>query len=247
MRANKTRKRPNPTPAQLRARKAFVKMVHERAKLARKKNKTIIKAKKVKIISANPKRKRSVKRSVKKSVKRSVAKVSPKSRQQREQFTGKKSTKTLSLLAPTGAPKSFAILGRLKSIKTRSKTFTPPQSRKNPDGGVFLAESPDGKLHIIGDPLPVMSSHNDDFGPIVEIEYIAKKPHLGYPETTEFFHKMGEETGVKPHLVTDREGALLIKGGDYYITERGIENPGRKRSRGRQPVKKNLRSRTRTR
>lgn len=226
-----------PTPAQIRARKKFAAMAKERARLARikkgltakkttkarktkKRNTTIIRAKRVKVVSANPKRSRS------KAKRKNPSSILKK---KRERFTGKKSTKTLSLSAPSGAPSQLAILGRLKAIKLKGKTVSAPRT-KNPNGkGVYLAEDTKGNLHIIGDPLPLMKEKGRHLGEIREIEYIAQKPHLGYPETTEFFHQFGEEGGKRPHLSTDSEGALLIKGGDYFITERGIENPSRKR------------------
>lgn len=275
-----------PTPAQIRARKAFGRMAKQRARLSRLKRKRNVtmgfrdsrgvfhpiresedysKAKAGETGKA-PKRTKStkVKRAMKKAastargraatkarkattsrlagralsrsvslppVKRKRKNPSAVLRKKRERFTGKKSKQTLNLIAPTGAPKQFAILGRLKAIKTRGKVLSVPRS-KNPNGnGVYLAEDAGGHLHIIGDPLPVLPEKGRDLGPITEIEYIAQKPHLGYPDTTEFFHEFGERGGEKPHLVTDAEGALWIEGGDYFITERGVENPGRRKRR----------------
>jgi len=62
-----------------------------------------------------------------------------------------------------------------------------------------------------------------DLGEISVIEYAATKDHLdGKP--TLYYHRMGEDGGEKPHAVVNGEGLLLIEGGDYTITSRGIEN-----------------------
>jgi hypothetical protein len=151
--------------------------------------------------------------------------VTAKSKATKKLFTGTKSKKTLSLLAPKGAPRSMAILGKLVKVKTRSKTFTPPRkSRRNPEGDIYLAASDSGQLYIVGENLPVVPGPPRDLGEIVEIDYTARKPHLGYDQTTEFFHELGEETGERPHLVTDSEGHLKIVGGEYYIEKDGIHN-----------------------
>jgi hypothetical protein len=151
--------------------------------------------------------------------------VTAKSKATKKLFTGTKSKKTLSLLAPKGAPRSMAILGKLVKVKTRSKTFTPPRkSGRNPEGDIYLAASDSGQLYIVGESLPVVPGPPRDLGEIVEIDYTARKPHLGYGQTTEFFHELGEETGERPHLVTDSEGHLKIVGGEYYIEKDGIHN-----------------------
>jgi len=98
----------------------------------------------------------------------------------------------------------------------------------------MLAEGDNGQLYIVstGEHLPVSSERSTDFGPIDQIEYIMPdgKIHLGYKGPTEFYHRFGEETGVKPHLETNAQGEYIITGGEYYVTDRGIENP-RKRKR----------------
>lgn len=187
-------------------------------------NKTIIKAKRVKILATNPKRKRN-------------PKVSPKSKQNFERFHGRPSRKTRILSAPDGTPKSLAITGPLHKLITR-KVVVPfyKMRKRNPGGQVFLAESDNGGLHIVaeGMGLPI-GPPNTDFGAIEKVEYDMPdgKPHLGYQEPTGFVHKFGEEGGQKPHLETNEKGEYLITGGDYYITERGIENPGRRRTKRR--------------
>lgn len=151
--------------------------------------------------------------------------VTTKSKATRKLFTGMKSRRTITPLAPRGTPKSVAILGKLVKIRTRSRTFTPPKKKgRNPEPDIFLAADDRGNLHIVGDPLPVLPGPARDLGEIVELDYATRKPHLGYDETTEFFHELGEEGGRRPHLVTDAEGHLKIAGGDYYIERDGIHD-----------------------
>lgn len=151
--------------------------------------------------------------------------VTARSRATRKLFTGMKSKKTLSLLAPTGTRKSVAILGKLVKIKTRSRTFTPPKRNgRNPEGEIYLAADDSGQLVIVGENLPVVPGPARDLGEIIELDYATRKPHLGYDQTTEFFHELGEEGGERPHLVTDSEGHLKIAGGDYYIERDGIHD-----------------------
>lgn len=57
---------------------------------------------------------------------------------------------------------------------------------------------------------------------VVELEYVADKPHLKAPTKTLFFHKHGEETGVLPPFLVDREGYGLIEGGRMTVDRRGI-------------------------
>lgn len=241
-------------------------------------NKTVIKARKVKIMASNPKRKRnpltprdreqllSINRLIRslqgriskskdpmerkflrsqlielrgsqyglRSRKRNPS-VTPKSKSNFERFHGRASRKTLNLVAPDGTPKSLSINGPLHKLITRKVTVPFYKVRKrNPGGTVFLAESDDGGLHIVaqGMGLPV-GPPNTDFGPIEKVEYDMPdgKIHLGYNEPTGFVHKFGEDGGEKPHLETNDKGEYLITGGDYYITERGIENPRRRKRR----------------
>lgn len=160
--------------------------------------------------------------------------VTSKSKSNFRKFHGRPSRKSLTVLAPKGTPKSIAIQGPLKLIKTKKATLN-FLKKKNPGTQVMLAEGDGGDLHIVskGSHLPVSSQHSTDFGEIIQIEYIMPdgKPHLGYNEPTEFYHKFGEETGVRPHLETNERGEYLITGGEYYVTDRGIENPRRRRKR----------------
>jgi hypothetical protein len=124
------------------------------------------------------------------------------------------------LIFPDGTPQGLAKLGKLVSIKTESGTV------KAVKGTAWLCSDTRGKLHI-GTPTKghvVFGGPAHDYGKIREIEYQERKPHLGYHKQTLFFHKLGEETGQKPRLVTDGKGGARIVGGAYKIRREGIIN-----------------------
>lgn len=117
-----------------------------------------------------------------------------------------------------------------------------------------LASSPDGKqLYFIGgdqdlddilgdlrkqkvDELSVHTSEKTIGGkrmiPIATVHtiaYFADKHHLTGPKQQkngmEYEHEFGEKSGVKPVLFYDgMNKRMAIVGGDYFVTERGIEN-----------------------
>jgi hypothetical protein len=137
----------------------------------------------------------------------------------RKNFAGQYSGNE-SLSFPDGTPQGLAKLGRLVSIKTESGTIKPVK------GAAWLCSDTRGKLHI-GTPTKghvLFSGPAHDYGKVREIEYQESKPHLGYKNQTLFFHKLGEETGVKPRLVTDGRGGAKFVGGAYKIKREGIIN-----------------------
>lgn len=139
-----------------------------------------------------------------------------------ETFTGKPSRKTTEMHTPTGTPRELAQLGILKSIKTRGKRYTAPAGVR-----AILCADTKGKLHVASTrplKLPLKNPTGDNLGEVLEVEYIAAKPHLGHPSQTLFFHELGEEGGRKPELITDANGELHFHGGDYQITREGILN-----------------------
>jgi hypothetical protein len=137
-------------------------------------------------------------------------------------FTGRARTKTTEMHAPTGTPKRLVKLGRVIKLQTRTVTIKP--SHRNPASTVWLCADTKGKLHLCSTNPRLIDGPKRDFGQVVEIEYATAKPHLDYPQTTRFFHKMGEEGGRKPSLIADGQGGLKLVGGDYRITREGLEN-----------------------
>lgn len=142
-----------------------------------------------------------------------------KTKKQFEQFTGRKSRRVVTLPAPQGTPAHTSELGRLHKIKLASGEHYDFEGPKAP----YLARDLKGKLHVVGGQYKC-NPPGRSAGEIEQIEYIARKPHLGRKKPTIFFHKLGEETGVQPRLQIDKQGLVTIKGGDYYIDENGIHN-----------------------
>lgn len=152
---------------------------------------------------ANPKRKNS-------------AKVSPKVKALREKFTGTKSRKTTTMNVANGTPKNLAKLGKLVLIKAQRGTIKPAS------GTTWLCADAKGKLHLATTAARLYDGPPMDFGEVTQIEYEARKPHLGHNNQTIFFHKMGEEGGKKPTLIGDGNGGLKLRGGSYRIEREGI-------------------------
>lgn len=147
------------------------------------------------------------------------AKRNPSAPEIRKTFAGRYS-KDERLIFPDGTPQGLAKLGRLVSIKTEQGKIAPVK------GTAWLCSDTRGKLHI-GTPTKghvVFGGPAHDYGRVREIEYMESKPHLGYKNQTLFFHKLGEETGVKPRLVTDGKGGAKFVGGAYQIRREGIIN-----------------------
>lgn len=61
-------------------------------------------------------------------------------------------------------------------------------------------------------------------GDLPEIDYITRKAHIENGERVHYEHQFGEENGETPYLLMDVDERLHIGGGDYYATERGLEN-----------------------
>ena len=135
-------------------------------------------------------------------------------------FQGRPSRSTQSVTTPTGTPKDIYKLGRLRKLKyTGGSISFPSGNGKAP----FLAADKRGKLHVAGGAYRV-NSEPKDLGRLHTVEYETRKPHLGAPDSTRFFHHFGENGGTKPTVAVDREGLLKIKGGSYRISSDGIIN-----------------------
>lgn len=68
-----------------------------------------------------------------------------------------------------------------------------------------------------------------DLGPVDVLWYQTDEKHsdADEPPTVNYYHNHGEDTGRvedKPHLMLDEEGMFYLSGGNYTVTEAGIEN-----------------------
>lgn len=144
------------------------------------------------------------------------AKRNPSVKDLREKFTGTQSRKTATMNVANGTPAHLAKLGKLVLIKAQNGTIKPAI------GTTWLCADAKGKLHLATTAERLYDGPATDFGEVTQIEYEARKPHLGHNNQTIFFHKMGEEGGKKPVLIGDGKGGLKLRGGSYRIEREGI-------------------------
>lgn len=137
-----------------------------------------------------------------------------------EEFRGKPVRSSKLYKAAEGTPKDVGVLGGLQEFKLRGGHFLRFDQSK-----VKLAADGRKKLHILGARMKVRGAtpgDEHDAGEVMHVVYVADKPHIDGGVVTEYVHKFGEEGGVLPHLVIDREGYPKLEGGSYRITEDGI-------------------------
>jgi hypothetical protein len=143
----------------------------------------------------------------------------PSAKQIREKFAGSVNGER-DLYFPQGTPGGkLAKLGKLVLIETEKGTIKPVA------GTAWLCADEREKLYIGStSPNPLFSGPARSLGKVKKVEYESSKPHLGYAGPIIWFHHMGEKGGVKPTLHADGKGGLVFKGGNYTLTERGIEH-----------------------
>lgn len=185
----------------------------------RKATKRALQSKRLK--SAVKSRKATASRLAGRSLKRSAGmlkKRNPSPDAIRKDFAGRVG-KGAELYFPEGTPTGLAKLGKLVSITTEEGTLKPT------NGTAWLCADTKGKLHIGATAnKPLWSGDAHSFGSVRQVEYLEAKPHLGFPNPIVFYHKLGEENGVKPNLYADGKGGLKFRGGAYRITREGIVN-----------------------
>jgi len=138
-----------------------------------------------------------------------------------ESFNGRPSTKEQKLNFPDGTPSGLYVLGQFVAFQLVGGATVKPSTAT---GKTYLCADTRGKLHLGTTGERLTDAPRGEVGTIKLVEYLQRKPHLGFPEKTIFFHKAGEETGEKPTLYSDGKGGLLIRGGAYSITPEGIRN-----------------------
>lgn len=162
------------------------------------------------------------------------------------EFHGRESTEQIILEDDIEAPTDLAVLGALVKLKvkclsgiTAEITFDPGRENggdAEEDERPLLSCSPDGKqLYLRGGDqsidLSVMKMEGKKWlkdsmiiGEITNIEYQTEKGFDEFKLIT-YYHKLGEETKVRPFLVYDTINKLLvIAGGQYDVRPEGIVN-----------------------
>lgn len=189
-----------PSPAQLRQRENFARMSKKRA-LVRKRE-------------ANASRKAKSNRGPVRSVKGRRNTADDLFAEFRS-FQGREPQGISAVMVPQSGPARSYLLGRLVRLVTREETLSMAESE-----GINLVADKANKLWIVGKEYPAFEPHLD-LGELFQVRYVTFKRHLDRT-TKEYFHDFGEDGGRLPRLVTDAEGRLLIKGGDYVVEWRGI-------------------------
>lgn len=100
--------------------------------------------------------------------------------------------------------------------------------RKNPSSSVERAAKfyeefhwGDGPTKVVEQPIELPPDVATELGELVAVTY---RTHKGGERAT-WEHEFGEEGGKRPRLVVDPESKrLFIVGGDYTVTDAGIEN-----------------------
>lgn len=135
-----------------------------------------------------------------------------------EQFQGRPSGSTIDVMIPDTAPKDVYVLGMLTEIKTdRDEISFDP-------GDAYLVADKNDNLYV-GATRATNSAFeaNEFIGEVKELSYVTTKDHLD-GEEIEYVHKLGEEGGAKPALITNEKCQLEFIGGDYFITADGIRD-----------------------
>jgi len=99
------------------------------------------------------------------------------------------------------------------------------KSRRNPDPidrvyEEFMGHAPTEEFEI---DVPETPRRLAAMGEIESITYAATKPHIDGGHVTRYTHDFGEDGGVPPLLAQNEDHDLFFIGGDYTVTERGIE------------------------
>lgn len=153
-----------------------------------------------------------------------------------EKFHGKASERIDIVEEEIHYHEHLTALGDLVELKIKTPTRIRATLRFPDEGAPTLASSEDGRqLFVVGGDQKVnlrdieMDSaqwRRDmmDLGELLEVTYHTVKGFHKF-EPTNYFHKLGEETSVKPRILYDtRNERLLVAGGQYAVKPEGIVN-----------------------
>jgi len=154
-----------------------------------------------------------------------------------EKFHGKPSERVDVIEEEVHYHEHLAGLGQLIELKVKTPTKIRATLRfgEGPEAPI-LSSSEDGRqLYIVGGDQKLdlkaiemdgSEWHRDlmTIGEITEVTYFTEKKFHKF-EPVNYFHKLGEETGVKPTLLYDtRNERMMIAGGQYQVKPEGIVN-----------------------
>ncbi len=154
-----------------------------------------------------------------------------------EKFHGKPSERVEVIEEEVHYHEHLAGLGQLIELKVKTPTKIRATLRfgEGPEAPI-LSSSEDGRqLYIVGgdQKLDLQAIEMDgsewrrdlmQIGEILEVTYLTEKKFHRF-EPCNYFHRLGEETGVKPTLLYDtRNERMMIAGGQYHVKPEGIVN-----------------------
>lgn len=151
------------------------------------------------------------------------------------QFHGRPSTRTLEYRDEITEPDEYAGLGDLTEIKVRTLSGleavlsfkdNPPLLAASPDGRQLVLQGGDQSLDLKSLKMDSDKWLRDSMtiGVIDELTYSTEKQFHKF-NLTDYYHRLGEETGVQPFLLYDPANQLLaITGGQYQVKREGIVN-----------------------
>jgi hypothetical protein len=152
-----------------------------------------------------------------------------------EEFHGQPPAETLEIVTEKSEHEWLTQLGQLVELKVQTVTNLDATFRFSKEAPE-LCSSEDGKqLYIEGGDqeidLKALKMDGEKWvkdsmtiGVLYELTYRTKKGFHKF-KTIDYFHKLGEESGVQPYLLYDPRNALLsISGGQYHTKPEGIVN-----------------------
>lgn len=155
-----------------------------------------------------------------------------------ESFHGKAPTRTTRIITKTKARTDYAELGPLVELKIHLLTGEKHKLNFPPDGrdAIMLCSDPSGQqLYFIGGNQEVDlreigmsgSPWEKDQMVLGVLEMVTYRTEKGFDnfQLTDYYHELGEESGMQPLLVYDNLNQLLsVAGGQYEVRPEGIVN-----------------------
>lgn len=154
-----------------------------------------------------------------------------------QSFHGKDPKEVIEKQVSAAVRNEYVYLGDLEYLKTRPDGSGKDAQINFEGDGVKLAVSPNGRqLYLIGGNQNLSSVLEDftddpekdfiDLGEGTEVQYLARKIHGNF-EPVSWYHKFGEENGVRPRLMYDKlKHSIFFVGGEYYIDASDAVSPG---------------------
>lgn len=172
------------------------------------------------------------KRKSKRAVRRNQEDSIERAREKFAEFHGKPAERILEYAQSVTYPENFAELGRLKELRFDLNSlnrdfplanFRDCQAVSTPNGSNVYFIGGDQRIDF--EALNIATDKDlVELGPATYIMYHTVKGFHDF-DPTDYFHRFGEEDGIKPVLAYDRlNHTLFLIGGNYRVRPEGIVN-----------------------